>query len=206
MPKKDVWTPYGLEAIRHAHLRRKRILGALLLLLLLGLIYSVFQVTTTKSTDIFANGNKVNTNGIQIEQKDPGAPKKDHVTVGLEPGKITQVNSSSSIGASTLTRNSLPSFERAAPFNWNDYLLLYGPYVLVGLAMLYFAKRRGKHDELNFGVYKGALPLEMITSSHQGEVFTKSWVKGSIFGKRRLDHLPREVASVELMSVEEEGR
>lgn len=203
MPK-DAWTPYGLEAIRHAHLRRKRILGALLLLLLLGLIYSAFQVTTTRSTDIFANGNKVNgANGIQIQQQDQ-PDKKDHVTVGIEPGKVTQVNSSSSIGGSTLTRNSLPSFERASPFDWNTYLLLYGPYVLLGLAMWYFAKRRGKHDEVNFGVYKGALPLELITASHQGEVFTKSWVKESIFGKRRSDHLPREVASVETMSVEED--
>ena len=204
MPK-DAWTPYGLEAIRHAHLVRKRILGALLLLVLLALVFSAFQVTTTRSLDIFANGNKVNgPGGIQIEEP-ARVDKKDHVTVGIEPGKVTQVNSSSSIGSSTITRSSLPSFDRAAPFNWNTYLFLYGPYVLLGLAMWYFAKRRGKHDEVNFGVYKGALPLELITASHQGEVFTKSWVKQSIFGKRRSDHLPREVASVGPMSVEEES-
>lgn len=202
---KDAWTPYGLEHIRHRHVVRRRILGILILLLLLGLLYAFFGSTTTRQTDIFANGNRVNGgNGISIQQQDDG-PKKDHVTVGIEPGKVTRAEAGNDAGAASIQRSSVPTFSRAAPLNWGAYLMLYGPYVLLGLAMWYLAKRRGKHDELNYGVYKGALPLELITASHHGEVFTKEHVKGSIFGKKRLDHLPRDIATVEMASVEEEG-
>jgi hypothetical protein len=199
----EAWTPYGLESIRIAYLRRRRILALLILLLLLGTIYGFFTQTTTKSTQIFANGNDVTgQNTITIDQNTPSNPN-NHVTVSIEPGRVTSATAGGSAGAASVQHANIPSFDRAPPINWGGYLLLYGPYVLVGLLAWYLAKRRGKNDEVNFGVYKGAMPLEMISATHAGEVFTRRHAKESIFGKRRHDHLPRDLASVEAATVEE---
>lgn len=203
----EAWTPYGLEHIRVRRNRRRRAIGLLALLLLLGLISVLLSQTTTPTTDtqIFANGNKVSDNGIVIEPPTPSAAPADHVTVGIEPGKVTSATTGSETQGSTLQRGSLPVPTRAAPYNWGAYMLLYGPYVLAGLTVLYFAKRKGKSDEVNYGVYKGAMPLEMITASHEAEVVTRRWAKESVFGKGRDDHLPRELAAVATASIEEDG-
>jgi hypothetical protein len=206
MARASAWTPYGLEHIRVRRNRTRRVLGLLALLLLLGLVSLLLSgsTTTTRDTQIFANGNKVSDNGILITPPEQQA-QADHVTVGLTPGTVTSATTGSTTAASTVQRSSLPVPLRAAPYDWAAYMLLYGPYVLAGLAVLYFAKRKGKSDEVNYGVYKGAMPLEMITASHQGEVITRRHVKESVFGKRREDHLPRELATVEPAIVEEGG-
>jgi len=197
-PKNESWTPYGLEPIRIQHLRRRRFLAILAVLALLVLAVIAYQVTTRKQStlEIFANGNQVG-GDIQIETPEAQA-KKDHQTVELTPGNVTDADTGSDAPTSTLARESLPTFSRAQPYDWTAYLIAYGPYLLVILAGYWLAKKRGKFDEINFGVYKGAMPLEMITASHEKTVFTRRRATSSVFGKGRLDHVPREVALAEL--------
>ena len=206
MAREEAWTPYGLEHIRVRRNRARRVVGLLALLVLLALISFLLgsTTTTTRDTQIFANGDKVSDNGILLTPPEQQA-SSNHVTVGITPGTVTSVTTGGLAPASTVQKASIPVPTRAAPYDWAAYMLLYGPYVLAGLAVLYFAKRKGKSDEVNYGVYKGAMPLEMITATHQGEVLTRRRAKESVFGKRREDHLPRGIAAVEAASIEEDG-
>jgi hypothetical protein len=199
----EAWTPYGLEHIRIAHIRRRRLLTLLALLALLGLLLLLFSTTTEKSTEIFANGNQVGANGIQIEDREQ-KDQKDHVTVAIEPGKVSRAETGDELEGDTITRGSLPLAQRAAPYNWNYYLLNYGPYLLLLLAAWLLAKKRGKYDQVNFGVYKGAMPLEMLTASHDRHVFTRKRAIKGVFGKGRSDYLPGEIMKIEPVQEEAE--
>jgi hypothetical protein len=197
MPDPEPWTPYGLEAIRVRHLRRRRILAAAVLALLAILIVAVTGAGTTSRTSILSNGQEVGGgNDISIDLPTDTKPKDGPVTVSLTPGRVSLADTSQSAPASTITRADVPTFSGAPALNWNYYLVLYGPWVLLALAAFALAKRRGKHDEVNYGVYKGSLPLEMISAHARHQVITSREAKTSVFGKRREDHLPHHVLRV----------
>lgn len=191
----EVWTPYGLEAIRQSYLRRRRILGALAALGVLILALTVIESTTSSRLALSANGNEVG-DGISIPE--PEKPEgKDYVTVSLEPGRVSRVEAGKESGEAQIERASQPTAVRASPFPWKLWVVQLLPFLLAGLVAYLLAKRRGKHDEVNYGVYKGSMPFEMITAQHSSAVITKRWAKTSVFGKRRLDHLPPEVAEAD---------
>lgn len=199
------WTPYGLEAIRIQYLRRRQTLIWLLLLLLLLLVVIFLGTATETSQSISVNGKDANGNSIQIDDKSGDGPKGgEHVTVGLEPGKVTRAEQGGSAGSPSITSNAPPVAQRAPAYNWTAFLILYGPYVLLGLAAWFLAKRRSRHHEVNFGIYKGAMPFEMITATHERHVFTKKLAETSLFGKGMYDHLPRQIADVEAATIEDE--
>ena len=191
--RNTAWTPYGLEAIRIARLRRQRVIGALLLAGVVLSLLTIGQTTTTKSTDIFVNGAKQNS--IAIDQPTP--PKNGPVTVGLSPGRVTQADTGNAPAANPAPSSTVPSLSRAAPYNWAFFAYVFGPWILVALALWMLGKRRGKNDQVNYGIYKGAMPLEMITKTAEKEVFTRRHAKNSVFGKRREDHLTPEVLRAE---------
>lgn len=198
--QRDEWTPYGLEGIRQAHIRRRRVLGAIAGLCVLALAILVLETTTSEQIRLSANGNEV-TDSVNIPEPEEN-DAKDYVTVSLEPGRVSRIESGNAPGEDQVDRTSLPSGVRASPYPWKLWLLQLLPYLLAGLVAYLLAKRRGRYDEVNYGVFKGAMPLEMITAEHEASVFTKRWARTSVFGKRRLDHLPPEVASA---SVNGEG-
>lgn len=192
----DEWTPYGLEAIRHAHLRRRRILGALLILGVLLGASALFRTDETRSLSIVANGQETQS-GIEI--RDPNADqeeKKDYVTVSLEPGKVARLETGSGTQEATVERSGNANIERAKPVPWRFYLVKALPFLLTLLAGYLLAGRRGRHDEVNYGIHKGSMPLEMITAHHDKAVFTRRFVKSSVFGKRRHDYVDRNVERV----------
>lgn len=203
MSAKTSWTPYGLEAIRIAHLRRRRIFSVLLALGLCALWLFMFSSTTESRLSISVNGQEQAT-GIQLDIPDQ-VPKNGPVTVAIDPGRVTSAETTGPGQATSVQRSEVPTFERAAPLNWNYYVLLYGPYALLALALYLLAKKRGKHDEVNYGIYKGAMPLEMMTASAEKQVFTTRFTERSIFGKRRADYLPREVALLERVPQEDDS-
>jgi len=187
---RDDWTPYGLEAIRIAHLRRRRILAAIIVLGLALMWMLMVSQTTSTQTDIFANGKRAN--GLQLDVPEP--PEEDKpVTITIEPGRITRAESTGNAPADQLSRPDRPVLSRGNALNWNYYLTLYGPYLLVAGAIWMLSKRRGKHDEINFGVHKGAMPLEMISAVASREIYTTRHARRSLFGKRREDYLPERV-------------
>lgn len=190
--KKSAWTPYGLEAIRVAHLRRRRLLALLLVAGLVLVWLTLFDTTTTKELQLQVNGREGSS--ISIDTSDADEKKKDGpVTVGLSPGRVTRADTAGpAVQGPQVSRANVPTFDRASPYNWGYYLLSYGPWVLIGLAAWFLAKRKPK-DEVNYGIYKGAMPLEMITAAAAEKVLTTRMAEGSVFGKGRSCYLPAEV-------------
>lgn len=202
-PKQDGWTPYGLETIRIHHLRRRRIFSALLVFGLVGLWFVMFETTTTTQTELYANGQRVGS-GIQIDLPDE-KPEEKPVTVSISPGRVTRADTSQETGGESISRPNAPVVNRAAPYNWLAYLMLYGPFILIAAAT-YFLRRRPKNvDEVNFGIYKGAMPLELLTATARENVLTRNHARGSVFGKRRRDYLPRQVLLVERVEQEDDA-
>lgn len=201
MSAKEKWTPYGLEAIRVSYLRRRRILALIIVVGLAGLWSFMLDTTTTTETQIFANGRRQGTIGIDL----PDDEREDGpVTVPISAGRVTRAESGSAPEAQDgPARTGAPTFDREAPINYQRYVILYGPYVLLAAALYFLAKKRGKHDEVNFGIYKGALPLEMLSASLADQVFTTKMAHTGLFGKRRADHLPDEVLRIERVAQEE---
>lgn len=200
MSAKPTWTPYGLEAIRVSYLRRRRILTLLIVLGLAGIWAFMFETTTTTSTEIFVNGQKANTIEFDLPEEQRDGP----VTVAVEPGRVTRAESGSAAQDEEVQRTSAPTFTRLPAIPYAGYAIVYGPFILIGLALLLLGKRRGKHDEVNYGIYKGAMPLEGISASMADQVFTTRMAKRSLFGKRRADHLPEEILRMERVPQEGE--
>lgn len=201
--QRDTWSPYGLEAIRAAHLRRRRLLSLLVAIGLAGLWLLMIQLSTVEERSLEitdSSGNK-----IEIDVSDSERPREDGpLTISLSPGRVTRAETGGTAAAdSSVTRFAAPTFERASPISWGGYALMYGPFVLLGLALWLLGKRRPK-AEVNYGIYKGAMPLEMMTASAARHVFTTREARRSLFGKRRGDYLPPEIVRVERMAAEDE--
>lgn len=195
MSDRSEWSPYGLEAIRIAHLRRRRALGIVALLGASLLAMAMMQTTTTSSFDISVNGQSGG-NGISLDIPDE-QPRNGPVTVSLTPGRVTRAETGSAAPTSTVQRNEVPGFSRAPAYNFAGLILLAAPWALIAGAAWLLGRRRGKHDEVNYGIYKGAMPLELITASASRQVFTRKHARASLFGRRRMDHLPGEVIASE---------
>lgn len=201
MSAKSTWTPYGLEAIRIRYLRRRRLLAVLIAIGLAGLWAFMFTTTTTVQQDIFVNGQRAN--GIDITL--PSSDRNDGpVTVAVEPGRVTRAASGDAPAtAEQVQRASAPTYTRESGTPYGGYVIIYGPFLLLAAALYFLAKKRGKHDQVNYGIYKGAMPLELISHSMADQIFTTKMAKTGLFGKRRADHLPEEWVSIERMPAEE---
>lgn len=189
------WTPYGLEAIRVSHLRRRR--AAIFALVFVGaILWLAFAPTPTNQNEIqvFANGNRVGGgNGLQIE-----APEKEKpVTVAIQPGQITHAAAGSAPAGETVTRAAaVPVVPRATPVPYAAVAFKFGPFLLLAFALWALGRRKPTSHMVNYGIYKGALPLELISASASKRVFTTRKAGTSIFGKSRSDYLPAEVERV----------
>jgi hypothetical protein len=200
MSAKDSWTPYGLEAIRIRYLRRRRILSILIALSLGSVWLLMFETTTSTQTDIFVNGERQG-NGIQIDE--PEQQRDGPVTVAVQPGRVTRAESGGPGEEQQVSRTSAPTFSRAPPVPFDAFIIIYGPFILLAMAAYFLAKKKGKHDQVNYGIYKGAMPLELVSASMSKHVFTTRMAKTGLFGKRRADHLPDEILAVERVPQEE---
>lgn len=200
MSAKDVWTPYGLEAIRVGYLRRRRVLSLLIALGLAGLWMFSFETLTSTENEIYVNGRRAGSIDIEVPEEREDGP----VSVEILPGRVTRAESGGAPATGDEPRRpAAPVFTRANPLPLDLYVYMYGPYVLLAAALYFLAKKRGKHDQVNFGIYKGAMPLEMISSSMSDRIFTSKEAKTGLFGKRRADHLTEEILRVERVPQEE---
>lgn len=201
MSANEKWTPYGLEAIRVTYLRRRRILAFLIAFGLAGIWALTWETTTETGTDIFVNGRRQGTIGIEA----PEPPGEDGpVTVAISPGRVTRAESGSAPETQDgPARPQAPTFDREPAIEYQFYVIVYGPYVLLAAALYFLAKKRGKHDEVNYGIYKGALPLELLSASLSDQVFTTKKAHVGLFGKRRADYLTDEVLRIERVAQEE---
>jgi hypothetical protein len=199
----ETWTPYGLEAIRVAHIRRRRIL-ALFLAFALAFVW-ILILQTMPTTERFIE--ITDGTGSRIEIDTSATDRKDGpLTVAISPGRITRAETggSQAAGDVPVTRFAGPTYDRGTPVLWGGYAVVYGPFALLAGALWLLARRRPR-EEINYGIYKGAMPLEMITASAARHVLTTREARRSLFGKRRADYLPHELVVVERMPAEEDA-
>lgn len=192
----EEWTPYGLERYRVAKQRTRRfaVLG-LVAALLVGYLALADQ-TTTRETEIFANGQKQGQIGINLDTDLPGASKsRPDATIQVSPGQTARIDTGTQQEAQAAPAVTPPKYE-VDPIDWLALLLAIGPFALLATILwLGFRRRAVPEDEVNYGVYKGAMPLEMITASHAHLVLTPKRAKASLFGKSREDYVPDESAT-----------
>lgn len=186
------WSPYGHEAARrqvlmqrHAYLAVAAIGIALVYTIFLGLTFSV-------ETDVQSGG----TVDIQREEQKP-------MTVTVSPGRAPAFASSDVM---ELEGQDAPGVEREQEGLILSTIRPFLPVVLPLVGAMWLLSRvgasaRGDLAELNFGVYKGAMPYEMHTVSRYKQVFTHRLVQDHIFAKTREDFLPEPVRTEPPISV-----
>lgn len=186
------WTPYALEPMRRTMRRRRLGLGvAAALILFIG--WGMFTQVMTPPPDaggqyeILANGQQ-GTVEIKAHEKQERKP----VTVAITPGRIVQADPPELSPPSEVQRSPAPQITPKV-VAWGKLLKNFGPLLLIG-SVLWFVGKGGRRasDQVNFGIYKGAMPLEMHTASHRHLVVTGRHAERSIFGKDREDYVPRE--------------
>lgn len=190
----DDWTPYALESYRGRALWRRRIFAVLAFLLLAGgwLVFTAMNTTKTTTTG-FADGTS---GAIDLTQNDR-KPLTLTLQVGrlnTAPGVVDAPSTGTDTSAPEQRDNTGPYFAQT-PINIRFYLTYLIPLVMVlGLALILGRRRVHGMEEVNFGIYKGSMPLEMISASYKHLVVTNRRAALPLFGKGRLDYVPRHVA------------
>ncbi|MBW3582407.1 MAG: hypothetical protein KY455_04840 [Euryarchaeota archaeon] len=175
---KDVWTPYGHEKARKRLLAERRV-QIIVAAVALAILYAVIIQLTSETV------TAPNRQGFEIPE-----PERKPVTVGVTPGGVPAF---ARPGQETPDPEATPQAKHERN-EWLDrlqpILQLIAPLVaafwLLGKAG---ASARGKLAELNFGIYKGAMPYEMHIARGRSRVFTHREVEGHVFGKKREDYV-----------------
>lgn len=188
-PPSEPWSPYGLEAHRVALLRRRqRLLLAAIVLGFLGLLAVLAtSIDDTTSIDTFGGqGGRVDLGQL------PERPRGKPTTLTVAPGRTTVMDQ-------PIQPEVRPPRERGeAPAGETGRFNLLGLLgnllpPLGGAVWLWRVGKRkvaGPLEQVNLGVYKGAMPLEMVSAQHRRFIFTGEMARASLFGKGREDHLP----------------
>ena len=191
----DEWTPYGLEAIRGRMLWRRRILAVVVFLLLAIALLAALALTATDQvveTRISLSGSESDT--VEVETPGEEAFRTKPLTVAVSPGGVTLVgNDVNNVDADRLSRASVnyPYIRGEKPMNFLGLMFPWGFLLLLGHLVWSAGKgATNPSSEVNFGIYKGAMPLEMITAEYSHLVRTQRLASGSLFGKDREDHVP----------------
>ncbi|HEV8360310.1 MAG TPA: hypothetical protein VGR28_07650 [Candidatus Thermoplasmatota archaeon] len=173
-------SPYGLEAHRVALLRRRR--RALLALILLGLFGAIVFIATTiqEGSDISTFGG-----GNHVEVSLPDKPRTKPTTLSVSPGRTTVLEKPIQPEARAEQRGS-PDELQGGGLNWLGLLQILGPPIAGALYAWRVGKKRalGSLQQVNLGVYKGALPLELHSATHKKFIFTPKMAHGPLFGAR----------------------
>lgn len=186
------WTPYGHETARRQLLVQRHawlIIGAIGV----AFVYMIFLgLTFSEQTDIESGGS------IDIEREE-----QKPMTVTVSPGRAPAFASQDAQEPDGRDAPSLQQEEEGLILSTVGPFL---PVVAPLLGALWLLSRvgasaRGNLAELNFGVYKGAMPLEMHTTSRYKQVFTHRRVEDHVFGKTREDFLPASLRTAPPISV-----
>jgi hypothetical protein len=179
--RRDTWSPYGHEKARRRLLMERQayiVLGAVGIAILYGLF---LQLTLTVETDVPTSGGSVD---IRQDELRP-------ITVTVTPGRAPAFMDGQTAPPGGVEPPRPDAEEQ--PFlirTVGPFLPLVAP--LLGALWLLSragASARGRLAELNFGVYKGAMPYEMHTARAMERVFTHREVRRHVFGKTATDFI-----------------
>lgn len=185
----EAWTPYGLEGLRQGALRRRRIVTLALAGVLLVGYFGMTETVRDDELEVFGNGQKQQ---LELEiPKESQEKQGPDARIQVSPGRVINAGAGSYQEPQQGQQQRQAQAPPGEPVDWLAWLAFLGPFVLVGtLAWAAVRPRATPTDEVNFGIYKGAMPLEMITASHAHLVVTQKRAKTSLFGKGRADHVP----------------
>lgn len=188
MAEGSQWTPYPHEEVRVSLLWRKRILLAVLI----GTVFLFWALSLGIDTDTTEEVDVLNGNGdqVQVQRPDQQQQERPTATVTLRPGETARLNEDLNVGErpEPSGRQGATVPERPGGIPFGGLLLLIGPFILAVMAWRHLSEQ-GASTEANYGIYKGALPLELVTATHAGEVQTGQEVEQNPFGKVRSDYL-----------------
>lgn len=166
---------------------RKRILLALIL----GTVFAIWALSLSVTTDtseeltVFGgDGSSVTVERPEDERREPA------LSVTLRPGETARVDEDLTLTDQETTpgQRGTPIPERPAGTPFFGLLLLLGPFLLA-LFLWRYLGTRGASTEVNYGIYKGLMPLELVTATHAKLVLTGTRVDQNPFGKARTDYL-----------------
>lgn len=186
----DDWTPYGLEAFRQSQLRRRR-LTILVLALAVAVAYIgflQFGISSESSVTLQTIGG----DGGSIEIEDPRPERAEpDATLAITPGELnfpeSSIQTSDGDSGPAAPEGGQPGVQ---PIHWPVFLVRWG--IPLGLLLVGYlvGRGRGEAEEVNYGVYKGALPMETISARYSHLVETSRATYQDPFGKRRPDYVP----------------
>lgn len=188
----DGWTPYGLEAFRQRHLKRRRRTVLVLVLVVavayVGLLQFGIDSQTTTTIDTFGggDGDSLTIDRPQEERRTPDA------TLTISPGELNTPPSAIQASDDGASGPPAPGGDRPTvePIYWPGLLVRWG--IPLGLLLVGYlvGRGRGKSEEVNYGVYKGAMPMEKISARYSHLVETTRATYQDPFGKRRPHYVP----------------
>lgn len=188
MTEGPTWTPYPHEELRVNLLWKKRIILAVILGLLFLLWALSLNVNTDTETQLEVFGGDGST--VTVDRPDDQDQVSPAASVTLRPGETARLNEDLTLTDGDTQPGDqgaqIPEQPPGIPFL--GLLLLIGPFILAFLLWRYLGTR-GTSTEVNYGIYKGAMPLEAITATHRKLVETGKRVDENPFGKVRSDYL-----------------
>lgn len=189
--KSDAWSPYLHEPYRIRRLRRKQIiLAAIAMLLIIAwLLYLFSQMGTNTNIQIFGS-----TGGSAKASSIPGAVGENSsfsqtpqiVTITVNPGYTVAANfTDPRISTERLQAPPIQQERDKGKIYWINIAIPLLPIAVVlfsAVKIIGFVK-----SEVNFGIYKGAMPLELHTTKKK-LVFNNELQKTNVFGKDRSEY------------------
>jgi hypothetical protein len=185
----EPWSPYGLEAHRVALLqRRKR-------MLLAGIVLGFLLLAAVLASTIRTNDDVRSINGSgQVEIQVPEQQRAKPTTLSVSPGRTAVLNSPIQEERGPQRQGGGIVEPPREGINWLGLLTPLAPPIGLAIYAWRVGKQRiaGPLEQVNLGVYKGAMPLELLTAQSKEHVFTSEQARASLFGKVRQDHLPSQ--------------
>jgi hypothetical protein len=133
--------------------------------------------------------NTLNGNGSTVEINLPtDKPRAKPTTLSVAPGRTAVLDKPIQPEVRPPS-DAAPPVLRATGLNWVALLQNFGPPFGVALYLWRAGRKRlvGSLEQVNLGVYKGAMPLEMITAQHKKYIFTRREAMAHLFGKAAAD-------------------
>lgn len=186
MPEDDPWTPYPHEGVRVSLLWRKRLILGLIVGALFAFWATSLGVTTDTDEDVNIIGEDGDDISVERSEDDDNEPI---ASVTLQPGETARMDEDLTLGEQEPPpRMGTPAPDPPDGIPFLGILLLLGPFLAALYAWRYLADQRTS-NVVNYGIFKGPMPLEMVTASHATLVQTGREVERNPFGKARGDYL-----------------
>lgn len=167
--------------------RRLIILGVVVAILLAWL--TIFQVETREVEIITATNQDGSTVTVQRDQRPNRGFEGPDATITVTPGETARTQP---IQQPADPQQTPPQGPQPPP-NPPSGIPFFGIAAILGpiLFVIWLLRKMGAvtTSEVNYGVYKGAMPLEMITAEYAHLVRTSKAVEQNPFGKARSDYL-----------------